>query len=75
VKLPDGLKHKSALVRCSAAKKMVKGGADAIEPLINVLGDKDNDVHMNAAKSLGKIGDTWALHALKQALAAGGTQR
>jgi HEAT repeat protein len=44
------------------------GDKRAVEPLIHVLKDKDEDVRMNAADALGTIGDKMAVKPLLNAL-------
>ena len=67
--LTKGLKHKWVLVRRTAAEFLVKGGTEAVEPLIAALKDVDAEVQMNAAKALGEIGDERALEPLREKLA------
>ena len=51
----------SSSVRGGAAEALGKiGDARAVEPLIQALKDKDDDVRRNAAEALGKIGDVRA---------------
>jgi len=67
--LTEGLKHSSFLVRRTAAQLLAKAGADAVDPLVLALTDKDSAVRRNAATSLAAIGDQRALEAIKQASA------
>lgn len=61
-------RHRSH-VRWSAVEVLGEiGDTEAIEPLIQALKDKDEDVRRNAVEALGKIGDTRAVEPLIQAL-------
>ena len=46
----------SASARCKAARDLVKAGADGVSALIGGLRDRDMDVRICAASSLGRIG-------------------
>lgn len=48
--------------------ELVKAGKPAVEPLIKVLGDRDNSVRFFAARALGNIGDTKAVEPLIKTL-------
>jgi len=43
----------------------VKIGSASVGPLVSMLSDKDPDIKMRAAKSLGEIGDERALEPLR----------
>jgi HEAT repeat protein len=49
-------------------ESLVECGGPAVEPLIGVLGDEDEDVRWYAAETLGKIGNTRAVEPLISAL-------
>jgi len=64
------LQHDHELsVRCEAAEALGESGnAQAIEPLISALGDKDGSLRSRAVEALGKLGDERAIEPLVRAL-------
>ena len=54
--------------RDSAVEALLRFGGGAVEPLINTLKDKDEEVRYKAAKALGKTGDKRAVEPLIKAL-------
>ncbi len=72
--LISALKDRDSGTRCKAAAALEEkrlgeiGDTRAVEPLIQVLKDKDKDVRLTAARVLGGIGDARAVEPLIQAL-------
>jgi len=72
--LISALKDRDGGTRCKAAAALEEkrlgeiGDTRAVEPLIQVLKDKDKDVRLTAARVLGVIGDARAVESLIQAL-------
>jgi HEAT repeat protein len=66
--LLQDLKDQSKGVRWRASDALVKIGRPSVEPLIAMLADKDADIKIRAAKSLGEIGDERALEPLANLL-------
>lgn len=72
--LTSALQHWDAKARREAAQTLINIGdaerhlatADDFEPLLEALGDPDDDVRYFATVALGKLGDTRALEALQQ---------
>jgi hypothetical protein len=67
----EGLAHalRSPLLGAKAARAMGETGDErAVEPLINALGDKREDVRRAAAEALGKLGDRRAVEPLSRTL-------
>jgi len=63
----DELKHGSTFTRCNAAFVLGKMGEQAVPALIDALASEQAEVRKYAAYALGRIGDSKAVVALKEA--------
>jgi len=64
--------YRSPKVREKVTKALVKIGKPAVEPLLEVLNDKDSIIRQGAAAVLGRIGDKQAVEALAQVMRTDG---